>query len=45
MAVANGYCTLTDIKNRHSLTVTDTTRDAGIEQMIEAAVAYAEDGR
>ena len=37
MAVANGYCTLTDIKNRHSLTVTDTTRDAGIEQMIEAA--------
>ncbi|MCK9600784.1 MAG: hypothetical protein M0R06_17215 [Sphaerochaeta sp.] len=37
MTVINGYCTLADIKNRHDLTTTDATRDAGIEQMIEAA--------
>lgn len=37
MTAVNGYVTLTDVKARLDLTVADTTRDAFIEQMIEAA--------
>lgn len=37
MAVLNGYCTLTDLKNRHKLSTTDATRDAKMEKLIEEA--------
>lgn len=37
MSAVNGYCTLADVKARADLTTTDTTRDAFVEQMIEAA--------
>lgn len=37
MSAVNGYCTLAEMKARMDVTTTDTTRDAFIEQMIEAA--------
>lgn len=37
MSAVNGYCTLAEVNARMDLTVADTTRDAFIEQMIEAA--------
>jgi hypothetical protein len=37
MAITNGYATLDELKNRHSESVTDTTRDGILEAIIEAA--------
>jgi hypothetical protein len=37
MTIVNGYATLADLKTREKITTTDTTRDAHMEQMIEAA--------
>lgn len=37
MTITNGYCTLTELKNRLDISSTDATRDAYMHQMIEAA--------
>jgi hypothetical protein len=37
MTVTNGYCTLQELKDRQAITGTDATRDAYLEDMIEAS--------